>query len=158
MLLQVHQTENARFQLFTLLVPSSPLHTWCHLHSTLLCCQTCHQVHFCTHLFMPSTTKLHCQGLQHHSTTHLEILKGVCTVKSPPHKNPHSDISNQLAIMDNTPCNMTSAMKTQNLIYKVPIPLPVDQVTEACSCVISAIQQEAVLGDIAFLVLVYISK
>ena len=47
--------------------------------------------------------------------------------------------------MDNTPCNMTSAMKTQNLIYKVLIPLPIDQVTEACSRVISAIQQD-VLG------------
>ena len=57
-------------------------------------------------------------------------------------KNPHSDVSNQLAIMKNTLHNMMSAMETQNLIYQVPIPLPVDQVAEAHSCVISAIQQD----------------
>ena len=44
--------------------------------------------------------------------------------------------------MKNTLHNMMSAMETQNLIYQVPVPLPVDQVAEAHSCVISAIQQD----------------
>ena len=34
------------------------------------------------------------------------------------------------------------AMETQNLIFQVPIPPPVDQVTQAHSCIISAIQQD----------------
>ena len=37
---------------------------------------------------------------------------------------------------------MTDAMETQNLIFQVPIPPPVDQVAQAHSCIIAAIQQD----------------
>ena len=37
---------------------------------------------------------------------------------------------------------MMDAMEMQNLIFQVPIPPPVDQVAQARSCIIAAIQQD----------------
>ena len=57
-------------------------------------------------------------------------------------KSSRADVNHQIAEFTETLDRMTDAMETQNLIFQVPIPPPVDQATQACSRVIAAIQQD----------------
>ena len=56
-------------------------------------------------------------------------------------KSSHADINHQIAKFMETLDHMTDTMEMQNLIFQVPIPPPVDQVAQAHSRIITAIQQ-----------------
>ena len=57
-------------------------------------------------------------------------------------KSSHADINHQIAeFMEILDC-MMDTMEMQNLIFQVPIPPPVDQVAQAHSCIIAAIQRD----------------
>ena len=63
-------------------------------------------------------------------------------VKPSQHKSSRADINHQIAkFMETLDC-MMDAMEMKNLIFQVPIPPPVDQVAQACSHIITAIQQD----------------
>ena len=49
-------------------------------------------------------------------------------------------VNTQLANFNNALDHMTSILENQNLIFQVPVSMPVDQVAEACSHVIKSIQ------------------
>ena len=58
------------------------------------------------------------------------------------HNSSHADINHQIAKFMETLDHMMDAMEMQNLIFQVPIPPPVDQVAQARSRIIAAIQQD----------------